>query len=538
MTLTKKICCAISAICLVVTGVAFSFTSCNAQSPQDDELLATRSAATTEDAEDAAAVVQAGEEEEVASREIFAFDASTSTIAYIDDIDQETFDTFVENLNKNWDVGTQTKDQFIADHPEIFGDYLLDEDGKLLVPWSDAQMINQDSARQNAAKELGLETQPINDALDFPNAELTEADVKAIKAANIGQVVTLENDLEDYEVAIFKDWLSKPVVFEAFINLMLDQKIGSEYTLRDNWTGPTQFVEAYDQAREDGVGVNYWLRCFEDNEGNQYFYTNEEYIYDYVIPFISFVYECPFSCEVLSSQEHYHLIAGDNDILRKAELANYKENKTAFVWRFLLKDNTVGLMLGDNVRDGRPEILNYTVTKKTTSTSSSRTSRTTSTTTSTTSSSSSSSSSSTPSTPSNPVTPSNDIEVKHPNQGSASQGNAQVGGGTNDNSGSGEWKEDQGNSQSSTVDGSQAHADTVVNTDGGNSSNYDEGPAADNTDNGTVPDTSASENQVGTGEGVNNSTVVDDSTGQTSETTQEAPARASIAEPSIDDYYD
>ena len=533
MTFTKKLCLIVSVVCLTLAGGIFMVSEAKT-SKKEEPVAVKTAAAVTDEAEDDASVTQAGKEEEN-KREIFAFDASTSTIAYLDTIDQETFDTFVENLNKNWSVGVNTKEQFIADHPEIFGGYVRDENGKLLVPWSDAQMINRDSERQNAAKGLGLETQPINDALDFPNAELTESDVKAIKAASYGQAISLEKDLKDYEVAIFKDWLSKPVVFEAFINLMLDQKIGSEFTLRDSWTGPTQFTEAYDKAREDGEGVNHWIRCFEDKEGNQYFYTSEEYIYDYVIPFISFVYECPFSCEVLSSNEHYHLVAGDNDILRKAELANYRDGKTAFVWRFLLKDNTVGLLLGDNVRDGRPEILNYTiankeeapktVTKKTT------TRKTTPTPTPTPSTSSGGGSST-----KNDSTPT--PEVKHPSQGSASQGNASVGGGTNDNSGSGTWKPDAGNSQSPTVDGSQAHAGTATNTDGGNSENYDQGPAADNTDNGATPDTSAPENQVGTGEGVNNSTVVDNSTGATTETTAEPPVRGEISAPAVDDFYD
>lgn len=529
----KKVLAGIIVAALVTTGGLVAFGELRQPVLAEEQTAAT-------DKEDDRAQLEAGEEEEVVEElptmRVFTMN-DDSSIAYIDDIDQETIDSFVNYLNEGFNVGTLTKDKFIEEHPEIFGDYAVDKEGKLLIPWSDAQMVNMDHDRQNAAKELGLETQAINDALDFPNSEITEADVKAIKAATTGQKVNLEKDLEDYEIAIFHDWLSKPVVFESFINLMLDQKIGSEFTLRDNWTGPTQFVNAYDKAREDGEGVNHWIKAAVDEDGNiQGYFMNEEYIYDYVIPFISFVYEQPFSCEVLPSTEHYHLVAGDNDILRKAELANYKDNKAAFVWRFLLKDNTVGLLLGDNVRDGRPEILNYTVTtkpvaKKTTP----KKTTSTKTTTSSKSSSSSSSSSSTPSTPSNP-TPSNDSEVKHPSQGSASQGNAPVGGGTNDNSGSGTHKPDAGNSQSSTVDGSQAHAGTVTNTDGANPSNYNQGPAADNTDNGTVPDTTQPANQPGTNqEAINNTSGTDQSTGQPASTTEQTNPSTGESAPIVND---
>ena len=424
-------------------------------------------------------------------------DVSTLEAAYITDVNQETFENLIENLNNNWDVGVRTKDQFVEDHPEIFGDYPRDENGKIMVLWSDAQMLNQDHDRQYAAKNMGLDTLPINDALDFPNAELTEKDVAAILAARTNQVVTLEKPLEDYEIAIFKDWLSKPVVFEAFINLMLDQKIGSEFTLRDNWTGPTKFVEKFDMAREEGIGVNYWLRCFEDEDGNRYYFLTEEYIYDYVIPFISFVYEQPFSCEVLASRQHYHLIAGDNDILRKAELANYKDSKTAFVWRFIVKDkignDRVGLMLGDNVRDGRPEILNYTVIKKPTTTKKTdKTSSKTPTPTST--------PTPTPDTPGTPPvvppgppdppgpTPTPTPETKNPSEGSASHGNADTGGGKNDDPGPGPQKPDQGNSKSDKVEDSQYQQGNSENTTE-DKTPHDEGPAADNTDNGTPPAT-------------------------------------------------
>lgn len=522
----KKICAIVTAAALAVTGGAaayknFSQPSQAAEDQVAEKTLSVSTETVFEEDDPSGSVPTSGQP----SMRSFSYDEQSVSIAYIDSIDQATIDSFIEYVNEGFNVGTLTKDQFVEDHPEIFGDYATDKDGKLLIPWSDAQMINQDKNRQNAAKELGLESQPINDALDFPNVELTENDVKAIKVAHSGQKIQLEKPIEDYEIAIFKDWLSKPVVFEAFINLMLDQKIGSNFTLRDNWTGPTQFVEAYDKAREDGEGVNHWIKAAKDKDGiTEYYFMNDEYLYDYVIPFIAFIYEQPFSCEVLSSTEHYHLVAGDNDILRKAELANYVDAKTSFVWRFLLKDNTVGLMLGDNVRDGRPEIFNYTVRYRPSTSSSSHHSSKKATTITTqkaaTSDTNSGGGSSTP-TPTPTPTPSNDTETKHPNQGSASQGNAPVGGGTNDNSGSGTWKPDQGNSQSSTVDGSQAHAGTSTNTDAKDTSDYDQGPKADHTDNGTAPDTTQPENQPGTNQEAQQTTGgTDQATGQHSSTTE------------------
>jgi len=501
-----------------------------------DELVAEAEATTEVTAEPATEVT------EVSTRETFAYDEATAKPGYINttEITQEVFDTFVENLNSNWDIGERTTEEFIAEHPEIFADYPRDMEGKLCIPFKgEDQMEAQDEARQNAAKMIGLETQPINDALDFPNPELTEADVKAILKARTNQKVKLEKDLEDYEVAIFKDWLSKPVVFEAFINLMLDQKIGSDFTLRENWTGPTKFVEKYDQAREEGTGVNYWLRDFEDEAGNHYPFMTTEYVYDYVIPFISFVYTQPFSCEVLTSREHYHLIAGDKGTLRKAELASYRDNKTAFVWRFMLKDNTVALMLGDNVRDGRPEILNYTVIKKPVVKKKTEDKTPTPTPTPTPSPSGGSPNPTPTPTPTptppgpNPTptpTPTPTPETKSPSDDKA---NAETDH-KDDDPGPGPQKPDQGNSKSDTVEGSQAHADTVVNTDGAKPENYPQGPAADHTDNGATPDTSAKENQIGTGDGVNNATVVDDNTGKQSETNQEKTVSGKISAPPAD----
>ena len=538
MTTIKKVCAIVTTAALAITGGAAAYKNFSQPSQAAEEQVAEKtlrvSTETVFDEDDPSGSVPTSGQP---SMRRFSYDEESVSIAYIDSIDQATIDSFIEYVNDGFDVGTLTKDQFVEDHPEIFGDYAKDADGKLLIPWADAQMTNQDHNRQNAAKELGLESEPINDALDFPNVELTVSDVKAIKAAHSGQKIQLEKSIEDYEIAIFKDWLSKPVVFEAFINLMLDQKIGSSFTLRDNWTGPTQFVDAYNKAREDGEGVNHWIKAAKDKDGvTEYYFMTNEYVYDYVIPFIAFIYEQPFSCEVLSSTQHYHLVAGDNDILRKAELANYVDAKASFVWRFLLKDNTVGLMLGDNVRDGRPEIFNYTVRYRPSTTSHHSTKKTTTTTTTTTKSGGSSSSGSGSSTPSSTPTPTpkNDTETKHPSQGSASQGNAPVGGGTNDNSGSGTHKPDQGNSQSSTVDGSQAHAGSSTNTDAANPSNYDQGPAADHTDNGNPPDTTQSENQPGTNQQAQQTTTgTDQSTGQPASTTTETNPSTGQSEPIV-----
>ena len=457
--------------------------------PAEIAEVAEATEAAAEATENAEAVVAADVSDETADeRQAFEYDESSAKPIYKGEITQEIFDTFVENLNSNWDFSVRSKEQFIAEHPEIFGDYPKDMDGKLAIPFrGEDQMTSQDEARQNAAKELGLETQPINDALDFPNAELTETDIKAIKAARTNQKVKLEKDLETYEIAIFKDWLSKPVVFESFINLMLEQKIGSDFTLRENWTGPSKFTEAYDKAREDGEGVNHWLRDFEDEGGNHYAFMTTEYVYDYVIPFISFVYTQPFSCEVLASREHYHLVAGDDDALRKAELAKYRENKAAFVWRFLLKDNSVGLMLGDNVRDGRPEILNYTVVKKP-SVVKKKTEDTTTTPPTPPGTPPGTPPETPPSTPPTPppTPPTPPSQKKKPSDGSASQGNADTGGGENDDPGAGTKKPDQGDSPSDKPEDSQYKQGESENKDKTSSGS---GPVADNTDNGTPPAT-------------------------------------------------
>ena len=463
-------------------------------------------------------------------RQTFEYDESSAKPIYKGEITQEIFDTFVENLNSNWDFSMRSKEQFIAEHPEIFGDYPKDMDGKLAIPFrGEDQMVVQDEARQNAAKELGLETQPINDVEDFPNAELTEADVKAILKAGTNQKVQLEKDLETYEIAIFKDWLSKPVVFESFINLMLDQKIGSDFTLRENWTGPTKFVEKYDQAREEGTGVNYWLRDFEDEGGNHYAFMTTEYVYDYVIPFISFVYSQPFSCEVLTSREHYHLVAGDDDALRKAELAKYRDNKAAFVWRFLLKDNSVGLMLGDNVRDGRPEILNYTVIKKppVVKKKTEDTKPTPPTPPGTPPGTPPETPPDTPPTPP-PTPPTPPSQKKNPSDGSASQGNADTGGGENDDSGPGKKKPDQGNSPSDNAEDSQYKQGESENKD---KTSSDPGPAADNTDNGTPPATTP----IVTEESKANDDYVDSSDSSSSQSPGDSSDNNSaISAPSVD----
>lgn len=431
-------------------------------------------------------------------QEVYGIDAENAEMAYITDINDEVIQGYIEILDK-YDVGNLDYRSFIDEHPEIFGKYVRDKDGNVMPDFSFDQFMSRDHDRQYAAANIGLEKNvPINDALDFPNAKLTESDVKAILAAGLNQKIKLELPDEEYKIWIYRQFLEKPLVFEAYVNLMLDQKIGSETVLRDNWTGMRQFTEAYDQARLDGIGVNKWLRCFEDPDGKQHFYTSVEYVQN-VVSFISYLDAQPFTCEVLESHEHFHLLCGDKNILRKAEKATYSETKASFVWSCMLKDNKIGFRLGSNCRDNRPEVLNLTTVKKTT-TKSNTTSKKTET--KPAPQPAPQPAPTTPSTPSTPDTPSNPDptptpdppkptptpEVKKPSEDPANNGNADVGGGKNDDKGPGEKKEDQGNSKSSSVQDSQYKTGNSENkTDA--KTEHPSGPKADNTDNGKAPET-------------------------------------------------
>ena len=416
--------------------------------------------------------------------------ANIDEVAYEEDITKDDTQALIDWLEAQPNIDAQMVTSFIAEYPEVFAGYQQDADGNFLVPLSDESLRSKDEERVTATVKLGLNKNQIDDALAMP-LTLTPEQVKKIVDAKSGVKIDFtEDELKAWRTELWRSWLENPILFEAWVNLLLDQKVGDK-TVKDYWTTGRKFSERYDSAREEGTGMNIWLR---QNAKTGQHYTTAEY-QQYVVAFIGLFEDKEMTAMALTAgpKDHYGLLWGEADLnsLRKANPADYEDPYAALWFNFHLKNGKIGIRIGANFRDKRPETINYQATtkpvaKKTGSTKKASTSNKTQ-------------STSTPSnpTPSNPTPPeptpqptpeptpqpTPKPEQKSPADDPAAQGNADVGGGKNDDSGPGTWKPDQGNGNGTYIPG------TSENPDGSNPSSYDPGPAADNTDGGTPPPT-------------------------------------------------
>ena len=447
--------------------------------------------------ENADVVVNDDKALEVAASNIDETAGMTFASANIDEVTSasEVTETDVSSLI-NWLEGQPDIDEemvlaFIKEYPEVFEGYEVDQAGNYFIRLNHESLREMDAERVTATVKMGLNKTQIDDAIAFP-FNLNAEQVKKIVDSKSGQKIDFsEAEIKQFRTELFKAWLENPILFEAWVRLIGDQPIGDGSKVLDHYQTGKNFIEKYDTARNDGKGLNYWLR---KNANTGIYYVTDEYV-KYVVAFIGLFEDKETIGMALTADklDHYMLLYGEADLnsMRKATPALYEDPYACLIFNVHLKNGKIGLRIGANFRDKRPEVYNYMVKpQKTTSSSTKKTSR-------------SSTKTTTPSTtpavtpvnpnpnpnpnppgPTPPPTPKPD-EHKRPIEGT----DAPTGGGVNDDPGPGEWKPDQGNSKSDTVDGSQYQPGNSENPDGGNPANYDPGPAADNTDGGTPPAT-------------------------------------------------
>lgn len=463
---------------------------------------------------------EAETEEEVEEvTEVTEEEVKEEEYAYSNNLTDEDVASVAGFFEEAPDIDEDAYKAFIEEYKEYLQDYDLDPDGNLLIPLSEESLRQTDDERPLASVNMGLNKNPINDAIAFPFA-LTEEQVGKVLAAKAGQKVDFsEEEIKQLRVELFLELGENPVLFEAWMKLITAQKIGQATTVLESWPSGKRYIELMEIARDlepyngldsyadiRGRGNNIWLRKIKF-DGQYKYYTTPEY-QQYVLDVVLLLIPAKTDVEVLTAKagDHYNLIPGEKNSLRFAQPANYKESLASLVFKIYTKDGKVAIKFGANLRDKRPEVLNYTVTRKPVRQSKPKPQLQ-------------------PQPQPNPDPGSNNPnpndppkenppEKKNPNEDPAAQGNAPIGGGTNDDPGPGPWKPDQGNSKSDKVEESQYQQGNSVNTDGANPNQYEQGPAADNTDNGSVPDTAAPSNQIGIGDGVNNNSYTDIATGQ------------------------
>lgn len=432
-------------------------------------------------------------------------DIDSDELAYAEDLSEEDVEAFKTFLEEQPDIDESAVKDFFTNHPQFNG-YRKDPDGIFMPPLTYNSLQVTDDERPYASVKAGLQKdkKPIDDAVSYP-FNLTNEQVQKILAAKSGTKIDFsEEELEAWRMELFREFFENPILFESWMRLVTSQKIGEDTSLIDHWKAGREYIDLTDTARAEGKGINIWLR-----KVNGIYYTNKDY-QKYVIALIELLWPRETKAEVLTAKagDHYHLIAGDFSSMRQATPANYEETLASMTFTFYLKNGKVGIRFGANFRDKRPEVLNLTTTskpkpkttkkktKKQTTTQQPDTPQATPQTTGTPEAQPSAPATpevidGTPSTPD--TTPKSDTtpetekkkEEKHPDEGSASQGNADTGGGQDDDPGPGPQKPDQGNSQSDKVPDSQYQQGNSESHDDGH---HDEGPKADNTDNGKAPD--------------------------------------------------
>ncbi len=395
--------------------------------------------------------------------------------------------------------------KIMADYESQFG-YEKWPDGSYKIPFSWNSMTEQDFARQKSAVYAGLSKKEINDALDFIFKSLTEDDIQKLLKLSFGQNVDLSNQ-EQVKIELFKTWLENPVAFEAWLRFVQDLKVGDSKTISENCPGLRIYLEENDAARakdengKTGPGLMIRLRDENGNTGKDIpldysgeYYTNQSHIAA-VVQLIAFFEPLEVGAGRYHVFRRYHLVALDYNHLRKAEEVKEDEPELDYwlYFDYYLKGSSKrAWRVGANLADREPgEIKNTSVSKKPVVR---KTTRTVTTTTKkvtqqyqyipgTTYTPSKPGDPNTPTPPPTPP-PTPTPEHKEPNKDPRFQDNAEVGGGPNDDSGPGEYKDDQGNGNGEYDQG------TTPTNENNTSPEYDPGPSADNTDNGSAPDTS------------------------------------------------
>ncbi len=417
--------------------------------------------------------------------------ASIDKMAYINSITEEEIESLKDFLKAQPEIDGNTVKDFFLEFSDMFKVF-QDENGNYLVAANIESWQQTDLVRPNKAIESGLnkEGKPIDDALAFPYI-LTKDQVAKILKLKAGQKADFsEQEIETLKIELFQYLLGCPTGLEAYIRLLNEQKIADKFYLNEYWQAGNEFIEKCDKARESGEGMNIWFVKMVSKDGKtEEHYTTEEY-HKYVVALFNLLW--PRKAEVAvytaKANDHYHLINCDFNSMRKATPADYSETLASLIFPFYTKDGKIAFRFGSNIRDKRPEILNYTVQKKVVKKKSNPTPAPKVITTW----KQNPVIVQVPATPNAPQetilldpdptptpTPTPTPEYKNPSEGT----DAPVGGGKNDDSGPGEKKEDQGNGNGEYQPGTSPNP--------GDTDKHPEGPSADpgGDDNATPPAT-------------------------------------------------
>ena len=419
-------------------------------------------------------------------------DATIDKLAYVNTITEEEVESLKDFLKAQPDIDGDVVKEFFREFSNKFKVY-QDDEGNYLVAANIESWQQTDLVRPNKAIEAGLNKagQPIDDALAFPYT-LTGDQVAKILKLKAGQKADFsESEIETLKIEMFQYLLGCPTGLEAYIRLLNEQKIADKFYLNEYWHAGQEFLDKCDKARKDGKGMNIWFTKMVSKDGKtEMHFTTEEY-HKYVIALFNLLW--PRKAEVAvytaKANDHYHLINCDFNSMRKATPADYSETLASLIFPFYTKDGKIAFRFGSNIRDKRPEILNYTAQKKTAKKTVTPTPTPILTWTQPVLPTVPTPTVPTPGTPGDPPgptptptpgptpEPTPTPEIKKPNEGTK----APVGGGQNDDPGPGEKKDDQGNGNGEYKPGTSPNP--------GNTDEHPSGPPSDNTDNGTPPKT-------------------------------------------------
>ena len=419
--------------------------------------------------------------------------ADTDEPAYADVITAEDIQSVKEFLAAQPDIDGNAVKSFWQKYGGENGyfEVLQDREGSYIVAAGNEMFMQTDLVRPMKSVDMGLNKEQIDDAFAFP-FELTEEQIGKILKLGVGQKGDFSDaEIEKLKIQLFQFLFGHPHALEAYIELLNQQKIADEFYLNEYWVLGNEYLERCKTAREEGTGMNIWYAKYVSDDEKEYHFTTEEY-HKYVIGLFNLLWarKAEVAVYTAKAKDHYHLIAGDFNSMRKATPADYEESLASLIFPFYTKTGKIAIRFGANIRDKRPEILNYTVVKKPvakkkkvdpppiTLTQEQPPIIFGVTTTTTTSPPSGG-------TPSNPP-PGENKEYKSPSEGTK----AQTGGGQKSDPGAGDQKPDQGNGNGEYQQG------TSENTNGSDQKQYDPGPKADNTDNGKAPETKPIETQT------------------------------------------
>ena len=422
-------------------------------------------------------------------------DATIDKLAYVNTITEAEVESLKDFLKAQPDIDGDIVKDFFREFSSKFKVY-QDDEGNYLVAANLESWQQTDLVRPYKAIEAGLnkEGQTIDEALAFPYTLTGDQVVKILKLKAGQKADFSESEIEALKIEMFQYLLGCPTGLEAYIRLLNEQKIADKFYLNEYWHAGQEFLDKCDKARKDGKGMNIWFTKMVSKDGKtEMHFTTEEY-HKYVIALFNLLW--PRKAEVAvytaKANNHYHLINCDFNSMRKATPADYSETLASLIFPFYTKDGKIAFRFGSNIRDKRPEILNYTVQKKTAKKKVSTPTPTpiltwtqpvlptvpTPTV-------------PTPGTPGDPPgptptptptpgptpEPTPTPEIKKPNEGTK----APVGGGQNDDPGPGEKKPDAGNGN--------GEYKPATSPNPGNTDEHPSGPPSDNTDNGTPPPT-------------------------------------------------